>query len=151
MNNDKKIYCYNCGTLNDIRNDKCINCKAKLHKKEHPILVWLFGDIFDEIKGNIFSKICQLLISFLHLHLYGFTLGLALVFTVSSSVFNFTSKDVAEITRSDYRIFNVTESVASETKQDEELNQVIEEKEEEKKEIVDNKPLEENNNVEKPS
>ncbi len=100
----KVIYCWFCGTENDSKRKKCISCGEKLKEKDHPVFVWLFGEIKGEIGDNVLSYICELLSSFFQLHLYGVTIGLAIAFSVVSSVLNFTEPENVEITTNEYAL-----------------------------------------------
>ncbi len=98
------VYCWNCGMKNKKSNKKCEKCQANLKEQEHPILHWLFGETVDEIQGNFFSKGCQALMNFFHIHLYGATVGLALVFAIGSSLLHFNTPDHIETVNETYLI-----------------------------------------------
>lgn len=109
MEKKDKIYCWNCGKVNDKSDQRCSKCGEKLEKKDHPVLTWFFGEAIDNLKGNIFDKICSLLIEFFRLHFYGSVTTLALVFAVGATVANFANKPNIETTMHEYRLQNVIE------------------------------------------
>ena len=105
MKKEKQIiYCWNCGTKNQKENKKCKKCKVLLKQKEHPIIKWLFGETKEEVKSSIIGRITDLLSRFFRLHLYGASMGLALIFTGFAIANHYQATEKIEITEEQYRI-----------------------------------------------
>lgn len=141
MKNKKKkkkestIYCWKCGLKNPKNRWHCKdeNCRTNLKEKDHPIIYWLFGEIKEDINDNMFEYVCNLFKDFFKLHLYGVSMGAAIIFTVTATITNINTEQKPTITEKEYYISNVEEvkesSPTTENKKEEQ-----EEKQEEKKE-----------------
>lgn len=103
---EKIIYCWNCGKKNPKKRWFCIDkeCNARLKQKDHPLFYWLFGEIKGDIEDNFINYICQLIINFFRLHLYGVTMGLALAFTGVATINHYDEAKQIEVTNQEYYI-----------------------------------------------
>lgn len=101
---EKFIYCWQCGKKNPKKKWFCQdpNCHARLKQHDHPIIYWLFGEILDNTEDGIIKYITDLIINFLHLHLYGVTMGVALTFTLVATFSNYDQAKDIEITQNKY-------------------------------------------------
>lgn len=117
MRKNKVIYCWNCGTKNDLSNKTCLKCSTDLNEHDFKVAKWLFGEGYDEITGNFIQKLFTLARDFLHLHLFGTTLSIAVIFTFSATVSHYedTTHNNKEIVQQEYRLTkNENHSVSKE-------------------------------------
>lgn len=108
---EKIIYCWKCGLGNPSKNRYCKDkkCHAKLKKQEHPIFSWLFGEVKENTEENLIGTICDLLVRFFKLHLYGVTVGLAFAFSVAATIFHFDTSREATVTDNEYFLPQIVE------------------------------------------
>ncbi len=80
MPKKKSIYCYQCGTKNDIQNAKCTKCKTRLEEEDHEISEYLKEKLFGTIKDDLTDRMSDYLVSFIKKHLYGILMAISITF-----------------------------------------------------------------------
>lgn len=141
------IYCWKCGKKNPKKRWICYDekCRARLKQKDHPIFYWLFGEIEGNLEDDFINFICQLIINFFKLHLYGATMGLAICFTAVATFSHYDDSNKIEATQKEYYItVNEEGNAVTVTDEVEETpegvpEEVPEEKQEEEKKPTENK------------
>lgn len=88
MSKRKNIYCYYCGTKNDIKDKKCISCNKKLNDKDHEFRNYVLGKSLDEAYDQIEETIFDFIKAFLKKYLYGIAISISVVGAVAVTVLN---------------------------------------------------------------
>lgn len=130
------IYCYQCGTKNNAKAKKCVNCNTLLRKKEWKFLKWFFGEEVDNFKGNFLDYLYNCTKEFIMRHLYGTVVGIAFTFTTISGIFllNYSLEEKKiTTTDKDYRISIEKEEEILKVEKEEPQTPVETQKQQEKK------------------
>ncbi|MBR1749230.1 MAG: hypothetical protein IJ743_05515, partial [Bacilli bacterium] len=62
-----KCYCPFCGTINHLRNKRCMKCDSKLKPYDQDLAKLLYDQVEGDIRGGFVSAI----LTFLQAHTYG--------------------------------------------------------------------------------
>ena len=78
----QKCYCPFCGTINHLRNKRCIKCDSKLKPYDQDLVRLIYDQAEGDIRGGIVSAI----LAFLQTHTYGMILTITLIAVVVPNV-----------------------------------------------------------------